>query len=130
MAFQRAPVTSDPVAVTGWLNFSPTQSTTSIAMGATANGINGGVTGKATMIYTEAQSDWVQFSIPINYDIGNDDPAGSITISFMIADSEPAGALGSWFQINDIGFDGAQGLAEMHSSISMVGMPYPSPFSH
>lgn len=125
-----AMVSSDPTAVIGWYKFSPSQSTTSVSMGATVIDINGAVTGIGTMQYTDAKNEWAQFSIPINYDLGPSAPAQRVTISFIIADSEPAGALGSWYLIDDVGFDGAQAIHDRTSSNTVVGMPYPSPFSN
>lgn len=124
------PVTQDPPAVTGRYKFAPTQSTTNFVIGVTVIDINGGVTGTGTAQYFDAQSGYTPFSVPINYDIGGNDPAASVTISFIIADDVPNGALGSWFLVDDVALDGAQGMNEHGLTTASVGEAYPSPFVH
>jgi hypothetical protein len=123
-----APVSQDPPAVMGWFKFGPTQGSTSFVIGATVVDINGQVTGIGSAEYVDAEAEYTQFSVPIDYNIGPSDPAASVTISFIIADDVPAGAVGSWFLVDDIALDGAQGIRDL-SAVATVGAPYPTPFA-
>ena len=123
------PVTGNPSSITGWYKFGPTQSTTNLVIGLTVLDVNGMLTGNGTVQYFDAQDQYTQFTVPINYDLGTTDPAASVTISFIIADAEPNGALGSWFLVDDIMVDGANGFEDLRGPSAVVGYPYPSPFS-
>ncbi len=122
-----APVTQDPAAVQGWYKFSPTQATTQLVIAATVIDVNSQVTGFGTLLLTEAQASYAEFSVPIDYSAGASDPAASVTISFLISDNVPATSIGSWFLLDDISFDGAQAISELEWSTGEVGMPYPMP---
>lgn len=122
-----ASVTQDPASVQGWYKFSPTQGTTQLVIGVSVIDVNSQLTGFGTLILTQAQSSYTQFSVPIDYSLGANDPAASVTLSFIISDNVPATSIGSWFLLDDVTFDGAQAISELEWTTGEVGMPYPTP---
>jgi hypothetical protein len=123
------PVTQDVPSISGWYKFAPTQASTQLVVGANVLDVNGLVTGVGVGTYTDAQSGYTAFTVPIDYTIGGSAPASAVVISFIIADQVPAGAVGSWFLVDDIEVDGATGIEDRFLSDALVGTPYPSPFA-
>lgn len=123
------PVTGAPSALNGWYKFMPMAAgdmvTISISvLDATSQPVGVGV---ATLM--NAQNTYQQFSVPVDYNLGNLNPPATAVISFGMAAAGGTPAVGSAWLVDDLSLGAATGIADLPMASFSLGQPFPQPMT-
>ena len=119
------PMSGTPGELSGWYRFNPVAAGDQMTASVTLLDGDNGLVAIGVRSFSNAQPDYAQFYVPLDYSIGNGNPAIKANFAFGLAPA--TSSAGSWFLLDDIAFQGTASIAEAGRFIPFVGVPYPQP---